>query len=492
MHISAVCRVLGNILLLLAGSMFLCYAFGLVEEFGMGKEFSREDGLLLSAGITALVGLIAVYRTRPLQNRWEIQRKEAMAIVGLGWIFAGMFGSLPYLFATPGLGFAGSLFESVSGFTTTGSTVIADLTEYPRSLLLWRALTQWLGGAGILVLFVAILHRSGIGSKSLFRQESTGVDPEGMRGGTRQMATILWLIYLGLSSLCFVGLWILTRDPFAAITHTLTSVSTGGFSPYNESIAYFQNWAVEYWILLFMALGGISFPFLTLCLLRNRERIRVEEETGFYFLLLLMGILILGFDLRWEYGNGFGDTLRATSFQVVSIMTTTGYITADYDQWGTVSRVTLVLLMLVGGCAGSTAGGMKVGRILILLKTTRHEIIRSFRPRQVFSLWLNGNPVSAPLVTQCFFFLNLTGLILAIGTITVAELEQQLSLTESFSAVVATLCNIGPGLGSVGAIGNFSQLGDATWIVLSALMILGRLEFFAILALLCPSLWRKS
>lgn len=357
---------------------------------------------------------------------------------------------------------------------------------------MWRSLTQWLGGAGILVLFVALLYRSGTGSKSLFRQESSSREGDSFQARTRVVAWTLWRLYLVLSLVCFVGLWVLGGDYYLALTHSLTTVSTGGFSPFNNSVSGFTNPLIEWWIVIFMALGGVSFMLMAFLLNRKWQRWVSDEETKVYLTLLLVATLVVSADLLWFIdGIGVSEALRSAAFQVVSIMTTTGFVTRDYDQWPAFAQVVLVLLMFAGGCAGSTSGGIKVGRFVLLFKVTLQEIRKTIRPQQVFPLSLNGQTVSNSLVLQTLIFFALNGLLIAFGTLFISLMEPHMDATDSFMSIVATLFNIGPGLGAVGAVQNFAHLDGSSLLVLSFYMLLGRLELFAILALFVPGLWRK-
>jgi trk system potassium uptake protein len=488
MNFRLLSKVLGLLLLLLACTMLVCLAYAV---WGVGAAEDDAAGAFgISVLVTALVGGLLLLIGRSAGR--EILRKEAIAIVGLGWILSTVFGSLPYIFATPGLGVADAFFESASGFTTTGASVMADIESFPRSLLLWRALTQWLGGLGILVLFVALLTYLGVGSKALFRHESSAKSGEGLKTRIHDVALRLWQIYLLFSVVCCAGLVLLGMSFYEALCHAMTAISTGGFSTRNASIAAFDSLAIELWLTLFMCIGGVSFMLMAWLFRRRWERWEKDEETRFYLLLLLIGGIIIAVDLVLMQENMLlGEALRSAFFQVVSIMTTTGYATADFDAWPPFSKVLLLILMFVGGCAGSTSGGIKVSRLVLFFKIVRTEIIAAFRPNQVIAVHINGNQVDEELKVQTLFFLALAAALSGMGTLLIALLEPTLDVTSSFSAVVATLFNIGPGFGMVGPTQNFGGLGSVTKIFLSLFMILGRLEFFAVLVLFVPSLWRK-
>jgi trk system potassium uptake protein len=482
-------KILGFILVLLSLAMLFCLGYAvLFEERRAGMD--AVDALWISGAITAFSGAVLLFLG--WNSGREILRKEAIAIVGLSWVVAVLFGALPYLLSEPRLGVVAAMFESASGFTTTGATVMDDLNRFPRSLLLWRALTQWLGGLGILVLFVALLTYFGVGSKALFRHESTAKSSEGLRAKIHDVAAILLKIYVAMSVLCCLGLWALGMTFYDALAHTFTAVSTGGFSPRNESIAAYDSLGIELWLVLFMILGGISF-MLYAWLLRSRwERWGREEETRFFLGLLAAAVIVIAVDVAWLQPEvSLPEALRQSVFNVTSIVTTTGYATSDFDRWPPFSKILLLLLMFTGGCAGSTSGGIKVGRWVLFLKIVRAELIASFRPRQVISVRLNGNPAGEELRIQTVFFVALAGLSLGLGTALVSLLEPHLDITSCIGTVAATLFNIGPGFGAVGPAENFAHLSAGTQLLLAFLMLLGRLEFFAVLVLFVPSLWRE-
>lgn len=481
-------RLFGVLLFFIAGAMLSCLGFG----WASGEIYTRPDATFsfeVSAGITFLSGFGLLFLGRGAQQ--PILRKEAIAIVGLGWMLCGTFGALPYMFCQPSLGFVPALFESMSGFTTTGSTVIPDLNLYPRSILLYRSLTQWLGGMGILVLFVALLSYLGVGSKALFHHESSAKTGGGLQARIHDVALRLWQIYVGISIACFAGLMLLGMSFYDAICHTFATVSTGGFSPYNESIAAFGSLNIELWLTLFMILGSISFMLYAWLLQGDWARWKQDEETRLFLAVVAGATIVLALDLMAVGRHDSGQALRESLFQVVSIVTTTGFATEDFNRWPAFSNWVLILLMCVGGCAGSTAGGIKVSRWLLFARVIRLEIVSAFRPNQVIALRLNGDTVGESLRLQSVFFVALAAVVAALGTGLVSLLEPMMDLDSSFSATLATLFNIGPGIGMVGPTENFAHLSSPTLALLSLFMLLGRLEFFAVLVLFMPSLWRK-
>lgn len=496
MNFRILAKILGLLLLLQSVSMFLCGVFAWLDRYSRGPQ--ATEALLTSAGVTLLAGAILVL-AGGMRKIERIPRREGVVIVGLGWSLSTLFGALPFILCPPTLDWPSAVFESASGFTTTGSTVIGDLSAWPRGILLWRGVTQWLGGVGILVLFVAVLSYLGVGSKSLFRNESSFKTGEASTARIRDTALSLWRIYLLLTVICLLGLRLLGLSWFNAVSHAITAVSTGGFSPHNASLGHYADWpngwAIELWLSLFMLVCSLNFLIVAVLLKKNWNRLRVEDDGRCFIGICVVTSLALALGLSADprYSLGFVEALRHSWFTVVSIASTTGFGTADYELWPAWCNAVLAMLMVMGGCSGSTAGGMKVGRALVFLKSSSHEIIRAFRPNQVFRLVVNGNPLDDDARARTTSFVALYLFIIAVGSVIVGILEagQGIDLETCLGAVLATLSNIGPGFGDLGPTENFSGLRDVTQLFLSGLMVLGRLELFAILVLFVPAAWRR-
>jgi len=490
-----VSRITGILLLLEALAMVAC---GLFARFDVvaGDE-PAMIALFRSAAITGGTGLALMLAGGLRMAVKRIPRREAVLVVGLGWLLSSAFGGLPYVLCPPHMDMAAAFFESASGFTTTGSSVMSDIEAWPRGMLLWRSMTQWLGGIGILVLFVAVLSYLGLGAKSLFQNESS------FRGGESGLARIqdtslaLLRIYGAFTAACAVGLRAMGMSWFNAVCHSMTTVSTGGFSPHNTSVAHYYKWSngwlIESYISLFMVLCSLNFLLYVVIVRKNWRRLRDEEDGRWLLGILFFSILLIAGGRAWHGDTGIVQGLRDASFNVISIASTTGFGTADYELWPAWSKMLLALLMLMGGCAGSTAGGFKVGRLLVFAKSARYEIMRAFRPNLVFRLRVNGNAIDDSGRSRTVFFLLLYLMIVVLSTLVVAMLEAGtgISMETCIGAVIATLSNIGPGFGSVGPTENFGHFREATHLFLAWLMILGRLELFALLVLFLPSAWRR-
>ena len=500
MNFRILAKFLGALLLLESVAMAACGLFAWLDT--VAGDHEAMLALFSSSGWVALLGAVLMVLGHGKIDR--VPRREGIVVVGLGWLLCALAGSLPYVLGEPRLDLADAFFESASGFTTTGSTVMdsdpetgRDIASWPRGILLWRSVTQWLGGMGILVLFVAILSYLGMGSKSLFRNESSFQTGETSTARIRDIASTLWRVYLCITLVCAVGLYAMGLSVYNAISYAFTVVSTGGFSPHNASVGHYSEWGngwlIELWLSLFMVICSISFLIWVVLFRRRWRRFFTEEEGKIFTGLCVVASMVIACGVASSEGVPFGSALRESWFIVVSIASTTGYGTVDYTQWPTYGLVLLAALMLLGGCSGSTSGGIKVSRLLVFFKTARFEVVRAFRPNQVFRMHVNGNPIGEGERSQTVVFLALYAFIAIASCFVVAILESSrgIDLLTCFGCVIATLANIGPGFGDVGPTDNFSHLLPATKVFLSLLMVLGRLELYAILVLFMPSLWRR-
>jgi trk system potassium uptake protein TrkH len=507
MNYARVFKNLGVLVLLVAA----CMATSLIWTFlDYQPEGDHRDVVAFVIAITTsfILGIALIYFSRRAEG--ELFRKEALAIVGLGWLLFGLLGSLPFIFSgvlsDQGLGgwglFTTALFESVSGFTTTGASIFAEPENLPRSILYWRSLTHWLGAMGVIVLFVAILGGTGTAGKQLVSSESTSLLPETATPRIRQTALLLWKIYLALSVACFVLLKVQGMNTLDALCHTFGAVGTAGFSTKSASIGHYDRFAIEFTIIVFMVLGSINFHLYAVTMKSSWTALLKNQECRIFLCLLLVATLVIAGDL-WSHETtdySAGKSFRLAFFQVAAINTTTGFSTFDFDTWPSLSKWMLVLLMFVGGCAGSTAGGLKVIRVFLFLRVALQEVERTFRPSVVRPLRINQQSLDPDIqrtvtgyVGFILFLCILSPIVLlALQNKLPVESQVELDLNSAFLAVVATLNNIGPGLGQVGPTENYAFFSAPAKLFLCLLMILGRLEVMVLLSLFLPGFWRRQ
>lgn len=473
---------LGRLIQIVGLAMLTCLLWSFVDHEAITMKFME------AAGLTIIVGLIL---TRVFKTRDSINFKEAYLIVSLGWVVASIFGALPYIFTGYLPSPADALFETVSGFTTTGSSVITDVESWPRSLLFWRSLTQWLGGMGIIVLFVAVISNLGVRANQLFKAESPGPISDKISPRIRESARKLWMTYVLLSLACAVLLYIFGMNAFDSLCHTFATLATGGFSTKNTSIAFYASPAIQWTLTVFMFLAGASFTLHFLALKRRKPLFYWKNlEFRFYTIITVVASVLVVFSLA-SAGSAMGweEKFRAAFFQVASILTTTGFATVDYNFWPSLASGVLFLMMFVGGCSGSTAGNIKPGRYLIIGKRTVIELKRMLHPKAVLTLRFGGRVIDDDLSANVLQFFFLYFIFLAIGTITMNALG--MDILSGLTASAACLGNIGPGFNLVGPMENFAFIPDTGKYVLSILMLVGRLEIFPVLVLFLPSFWKE-
>ena len=457
----------------------------------MGIAFFTGDGdfsaFALAAAITLGTGFF-FNLLRPKEAK--MQARDGFATVALSWIFLSLFGALPYLFSGVLPNFFDAVFETASGFTTTGASVLTFIEGQPRGILFWRAQTQWMGGMGVLVLTLALIPKLGEGSVYLMRAESPGPIKSKLTPRLADTAKILYSIYIGLTVLEIVCLRLAGVSWYESVIHAFSSISTGGFSTRNASVAAFDSLLVEWIIIIFTFIAGINFSLLYFAILRNFKAVFESEELRCYLLFALVGSGVIVVDLILHAGEIFSaQTVTDAVFQVVTLMTTTGYMTRDYVLWPTLSQVVLILVMFTGACAGSTAGGIKQIRVILLVKNLRREVQRILRPRQVTTIRSDGDRVDEPILSGISLFFFAYILLLLVGTLVVAW--DNVGFDAAFGASLTCISNVGPAFGVLGPTANFSILSNFSKLFLSAQMLLGRLEIMPLLLLLFPSLWKK-
>ena len=497
-------------------------------------ERSAFIGMLQSIAAAVIVGATLRYTGRSAKED-SLLRKEALAVVGLGWILCGTLGALPFLltptFRLPGvgMGISDSLFESISGFSTTGASVLTQLEVpegvsncedaaiageiawVPRCVLFWRSFTHWLGGMGIIVLFVAILGQLGAGGKALMRREVPGPLTDSVRPRIRETAILMWSIYLGLSVLLTGVLLIQGLDFYESLCHTFGTMATGGFSTRNASVGSFQSVPIEITLIIFMLMAGTNFNLYYVLFRKAPERTHIPvservstvvsdpEYRAYLTIIAVCTAMLTALLAAGGVYESVIESLRHSCFNVIAVITTTGFGTEDFAKWPELARAILLMLMFVGGCSGSTGGGVKVIRFLVLWKVLRLEAERAFRPNVVQPLRLAGKRLDDIVGRDVLVYACLIAVIFAVSWTVLIAIEPATQwqgetptekLMDCAGAVASNLNNIGPGLGVCGPHGNYTNFAPASKLLLTLLMLLGRLELFAIIVLFMPGFWR--
>ena len=450
--------------------------------------FSELDSSFIASSVITLVfGVLFILSNLDYNKKIDLQ--QAFLLTTLSWLTIAIFGALPFYFSNLNMSFTDSFFESMSGLTTTGSTVITNLEIVPKSILLWRALLQWLGGIGIIVMAITLMPIMNIGGMLLFKVLNTDSSDD-ILPSSKEISLKLVFIYFTLTLICAAAYKIFGMNFFDSLTHSMTTIATGGFSNYNESIGYFNNVKIEITAILFIILGSIPFIAYIKFLNGNRKVFLNDTQVITFLKVTIISILIISIYLFFKL-ESFGLTdLRSVIFNSISILTGTGYVTGQFDQWGGFSLFYFLILMFIGGCAGSTTCGIKIFRVQILYKFVMTQLKKIIYPRGIFVIKYENNNVNDKFLASIISFIYLY--ILIFFFITALLSITGLDFITSISAAATSISNVGPGLGSViGSNGNFSTLPDASKWILSAGMILGRLELFAILVLFLPSFWKK-
>ena len=479
MNFKLVLRITGFSLFIEAAAMLI--PMGVALLYGESPVPFLCAILLILAAASVPVFL---FKTRP-----DFFAREGFFAVGLIWVLFGAFGALPFWFSGRFGHYIDCFFETISGFTTTGATILTAIEGLPMGLLFWRSFTHWLGGMGVLILTAALLPFLGISSNFLIRAESPGPVKSKLVPRASQSSKILYGIYLALTVLEVLCLRLAGMNWYDSVTHAMSTAGTGGFSDMNSSIGSFANPAVEIIITVFMLLFSINFSIYFLILTKRARQALKSDELRFFLIMVAVSTAAIAWNLRDVY-QGVGECVRYAAFQVASIVSTTGFSSANYDLWPEFSKMLLVVLTFVGACAGSTGGGIKCGRILILIRSARREVRSIIHPRAVSVVRLDGATVSEGAIrtAQCYFIINL---FLVFGMAIVVGLDN-FSFGTTFTAVVTCISNVGPGLELVGPAGNFSSFSVLSKLVLSFAMILGRLEMYPILVLFSRSAWKRS
>jgi trk system potassium uptake protein TrkH len=474
----------------IVGILILFLGMSMIFPLFFGLHYHDQSVLPLTKAmvITIIAGLLLFGFFRKAKVK-HISHREGMAIVTIGWVAIGFFGAIPFYLGAEFNTFVDAFFESVSGFTTTGSSILTNIEAVSKGLLFWRSFIQWLGGMGIIVLSVAILPFLGVGGMQLYKAEVPSPVPDKLKPRIRDTATILWKVY-ALISLAEVALLMIGgMSLYDALCHTFTTMPTGGFSTKNASIAHYDSVYFDSVIIFFMLLAGINFSLHYQFLRGKPLAFWRDSECRFFLGTVLFLIAVVTFN---TYGNVYekiGQALRFSAFQVVSIVTTTGYATADFELWPTMSQLILLLCMFLGASAGSTGGGMKCLRVMLYLKYCYKELYALIHPRAVKPIKLGGQTIPEDVVRSVLGFMGLYVGLFAFSSVLMAGLG--VDFVTAIASVAATIGNIGPGLGTVGPVDNFAHIPYLGKWVLIGCMLLGRLEIYTVIILIVPEFWRK-
>ena len=463
-------------------------AFMLIPFFVQFIYDEKNSAFLSAASVTAFIGILLVLTN--LEENKKLNLQQAFLLTTLSWLSIAIFGCIPFLLSELNLSFVDAFFESMSGITTTGSTIITNLDNAPKSFLIWRAILQWLGGIGVIVMAITILPLLNIGGMQLFRMESSDTT-EKILPRTREVTLIISLIYLTLTFACGIAYWLVGMNIFDSIAHSMTTIATGGFSTYSSSIGHFQNPKIEIIAIIFIVLGSI--PFIAyLKFVKGDKKIFLKDNQikGLIYILTISILLMFLYLMMDNKEYSFSENLRISTFNVVSVLSGTGYVTADFSSWGKFPLIFFLFLMFIGGCAGSTTCGIKIFRFQILGRFIINQIKKLVYPHGIFSIKYNNEKISNTFIYSIITFIFLYFFIFFVlaALLSINGLDFITAISGSASAI----SNVGPGLGDIiGPSGNFSDLPNFSKLSLSLGMLLGRLELFAVLVLFFPSFWKN-
>lgn len=477
-------RIMGSLLFIEAGLLLLA----IIVSLCYGEN--DRDAFIITWAISTVLGILMKLFGRNATNSFG--RRDGYFVVSITWVLFSLVGMLPFLFSGYLTSPADALFETMSGFTSTGCSVINNLDSYPHALLFWRSITQWVGGLGIIFFTIALLPMLGVGNVKLFAAEATGLKMDRIHPKISTTAKWIWTLYIGITAICAITLYVAGMDVFDSINHALTCISTGGYSTHQSSIAWFNSPLIEYIISGFMFISGINFTLLYLMVIKHKFRPAFgNRELGFYTLFTVCAVAFFTIALVRYNNYDIESAFRAALFQTTSIATSTGYISNDYMTWLPATWPILALLMFIGGCAGSTAGGMKYVRLNIMAKITRNEFKHLIHPTAVIPI-RDGNGTVLPSSTasslMAFIFLYIVIACIG-GVILIASGEQ---LLDAFSMSLSAISNNGPAIGyKIGATHTWAELNDTAKYACSILMLVGRLEIFSVLMLFTPRFWER-
>lgn len=484
-NIKVVTNIVGSLIIITGVLMSLSIPISLVYKSG------DHNSLIISSILTLVAGFGIKFSTRQHRND-EVRKRDGYLIVALGWLAMTFFSSLPYVISGAIPSYTDAFFETISGLTTTGATILNDIEAIPEGILFWRSMTQWIGGMGIIVLTIAILPLLGVGGMELFASEAPGPTKDKIHPRIKETAKRLWIIYFSLTALECILLMLSGLNFYDAINHSLTTMSTGGFSTKQASIAHFDTPIVQYIIIAFMFIAGTNFTLLYFGAKFKFRKFWENDEFKWYVAAVLSLVVVIVSVIYFDRtaAQSFEENFRAVLFQVVSIITTTGYATTDFTTWGSFVTFIFFLLLFTGASAGSTSGGMKLVRIVLLMKNGFLEFKRRLHPNAVIPVHLNQQGVSSKIIYNLLAFLFFYLFMFVIGSIVMTFLG--VDFIEAVSAVATSIGNVGPGIGKLGPSYTFYEMPTAAKWVLSFLMLLGRLELFTIAILFTPYFWKRN
>jgi trk system potassium uptake protein TrkH len=472
----------------MVGALLIFLALTMIIPILISFLYSEDDwrAFIISAGITGIAGVLLFYVFR---KQHDLRLREGFALVTTVWLAFAFFGALPFYLSGYFPSFTDAFFETMSGFTTTGASILTDIEKLPHALLFWRSFTHWIGGMGIILLSLAILPLLGVGGMQLYRAEVPGPEHDKLRPRLKDTAKILWEVYMLITVVEIILLWLAGMNVFDSVCHTFGTMATGGFSTKNASVGYYQSALIDYIIILFMLIAGINFSIHYRALRGQLGSYWQDAETRFFLFIIGSGALIIIVDLYLSYNYTLGQSIQNGLFQTVSIITTTGYGTDDYEKWGSSAQMILFLFMFLGGCAGSTGGAIKIMRSLVMLKFATNEVKKLIHPNAVLPIRIGKRTIPQEVVGNIGGFFMIYIGIFVIGVVCMTMLG--LDFVSALGSVAATIGNIGPGLGSVGPTDNYAHIPVLGKWLLSFMMLVGRLEIFPVIIFLTPAFWKE-
>jgi trk system potassium uptake protein TrkH len=481
MRIGVILHRVGNVIIIIGLLMIIPLICSLI--------YGEPDTIAFMVSIVATITIGVFIALATPGGKQKLMLREALAIVALTWIAASAFSAIPYMLAGTFTSYIDAYFEAMSGYTTTGASVMTDIEIHPHGILLWRGFTQWIGGMGIITLFVAVFPMIGVGTSQLLETEVPGPDSKRLTARIKDTARALWIIYLSMTVLEVMLLVIAGMPFFDSIANTFATMATGGLSPRNLSIGAYNNVFINIIVIIFMAAAGANFG-LYYFVIWKRDFKHLIRDVEFRFYLIILGIasIIIALDLMYHMNLSVGQAFNFSIFQVVSIQTTTGFVTTDFNNWPVLSQAMLAILMLIGACSGSTGGAVKVTRVLMLVKYVYTEILRVISPRAVILTKMQGQVIPDGVMSRVLGMITLYILTIIIAFILMSAAG--LDFVSAITSVFTTIGNVGPGLGMVGPASNFYLISPMGKVVLIFCMLVGRLEFWAVLALFTPAFWK--